>query len=489
MKRVFYILLISFGMLSCEDFLDREPVEQISINELFSSVDGLKQALNGAYRDYEELYSERLFYLYADGVAGNIKFAPNQQGLANLPSFFQQVYSFEEQAIGGSYNSTYQNFYSLINALNLILENIDNVPDLESQLREQVIAETLAMRASAHFELSKLFAQMYNFTPNAEHLGLVYNTRTLVAGEDFPSRLSLAETYDLIEADFLEALSFFTENQALEGPSTSYFNALNVHALLSRFYLYKGDWESCIEQSNLVINSNIQLTPRDQLVEQWANFEPISEALFEFTPPLSGQDSSLVTSSISDFFDVVFLNGELVDFGRNTASNDLISLYEENDIRTIDGLLVEQSIPTLTSIGEQDVTYTFTKKFPANDGVLMIRLSEIYLNRAEAYAKTGQEDLALSDLQFIRERANPQAPQLNISGQELIDEILLERRRELAFERHLFFDLARNEKDIVRNDGCNISICELQYPNDRFILPIPQSSIIINENMQQNEGY
>ncbi len=489
MKNIIYILLICLGLWSCEDFLNREPVEQVSISQQFSSVEGLREALNGAYRRYEEIYSEQNFFVYADAVAGNVKFAPNRQGIPNIPENFQQVYSFQEDAEEGTYNSTYQNFYSLINALNLILENIDEVPDLANELRQQVIAETLAMRASAHFELTKLFAQMYNFTVDAQHLGLVYNTRTLVAGEDFPSRLSLAETYDLIEADFLEALSFFTENQALEGPSTSYFNALNVSALLSRFYLYKGDWQSAIEQANVVLNSGVQLTPRDLLITEWANFEPLSEALFEFTPPLSGEDSSLVTSSISDFFNVIFLNDEVVDFGRYTASNDLVSLYDENDIRALGGLLFEQEISTETSTGAQDLPYIFTRKFPANDGAIMIRLSEVFLNRAEAYAQTGQENSALNDLQTIRLRANPNAPQLNLSGQELIDEILLERRRELAFERHLVFDLARNGQSIERNDGCNISICQLDYPNDRFIMPIPLNALEINQNMQQNEGY
>lgn len=489
MKHLIYILVICIGLTSCEDFLNREPVEQISIPQQFSTVEGVLQALNGAYREFEAIYSDQEFFIYADGVAGNFKFAPNNQGLPVVPVNFQQVYSFEEQENGGTYNSLYQDFYGLINALNLILENIDEAPNLNEQLKNQIIAETLAMRACAHFELSKLFAQMYNFSPDAEHLGIVYNTRTLVAGEDFPARETLADTYNLIEADFLEALSLFTDDQAMPGPETSYFNPVNVRAMLSRFYLYKGDWENCITQSTAVINSGLALTPRDQLVQQWANFEPVSEALFEFTPPLAGDDSTLVTSSISDFFDVVLLNGELVDYGRYTASNDLVSLYDDNDIRTLGGLLFEQNVPTATPTGTENLSYVFTRKFPANDGTILQRLSEIYLNRAEAYAKTNQDDLALNDLQLIRERANPNAEVLNLSGQALVDEILLERRRELAFERHLFFDLARNGQSIIRNDGCNISICQLDYPNNRFILPIPESSIIINENMVQNEGY
>lgn len=489
MKKIFYIITICFLLSSCEDFLNREPVEQVSINQQFSTVDGLLETLNGAYREYEELYSDQEFFVYADAVAGNVRFSPNRQGIADVPNNFQQVYSFQEQENNGTFSSLYQDFYGLINALNLILENIDDVPNLDAQLKQQITAETLAMRGLAHFELTKLFSQTYNFTPDAQHLGIVYNTRTLVAGIDFPSRETLAETYDLIEADLLEALNLFTGNQALaEGPQTSYFNSLNISALLSRFYLYKGEWENCIARASTVINSGITLTPRDQLVEEWAKFEPVSEALFEFTPPLTGDDG-IVSSSVSDFFNLVFINETLEDFGRYTASNDLISLYDIDDIRNLDGLLINQDIPTQTSTGVEDVTYTFTRKYPANDGAIMIRLSEVYLNRAEAYAKNGQEQLALNDLQIIRQRANPNAEQLDLTGEALIDEIFTERRRELVFEGHLIYDLARNGRSIIRNDGCNISICQLDFPNDRFIMPIPESSIIINENMIQNEGY
>lgn len=487
MKKFIYILLLVFGLWSCDNFLDREPVEQVSISQQFSSVDGLLQALGGVYSEYEELYSS-LSFVYADALAGNVKFAPNQQGFAEVPVQFQPVYSFEEQSNEGTFSSFYNNAYGIINALNLILENIENVPNLSPDLEQQVRAESLAMRASLHFELSKLFAQTYSFSIDAQHLGIVYNTRTLVAGEDFPSRETLDETYNLIEADFIQSLDLFTGNFALEGPETSYFNEINVAGLLSRFYLYKGDWQSCIDQANAVLNAGIELTPRENLLEQWSNFEPISETLFEFTPPLTGDEGN-VSSSISTYFEVVVNNEEVLEYGIYTASNDLVSLYDENDIRGEIGLLLTEDIPTQTATEEVDLPYNFTQKFPANDGAVMIRLSEVLLNKAEAHARQGENAQAQTDLQVIRSRANPNAEFINLTGQDLIDEILIERRRELAFEGHLLYDLARTGQSIVRDDGCNISICQLDFPNNRYILPIPESSILINENMVQNEGY
>ena len=71
----------------------------------------------------------------------------------------------------------------------------------------------------------------------------------------------------------------------------------------------------------------------------------------------------------------------------------------------------------------------------------------------------------------------------------LEDALLLERRKELCFESHYFFDLSRRQKDIVRNDGCISQTCTLRYPSPKYILPIPQANIDLNTNLKQNESY
>jgi homoserine trans-succinylase len=110
----------------------------------------------------------------------------------------------------------------------------------------------------------------------------------------------------------------------------------------------------------------------------------------------------------------------------------------------------------------------------------------MYLIRAEANARMSKQALALIDLNTIRERANLNA--LNTTT-NLLEEIFLERRRELAFEGHLLYDIARYKKNVARDKGCLANVCNLNYPSNFFVLPIPESSIELNQNMQQNEGY
>ena len=115
-----------------------------------------------------------------------------------------------------------------------------------------------------------------------------------------------------------------------------------------------------------------------------------------------------------------------------------------------------------------------------------MRLSEMYLIRAEANARLSNLNSALTDLNTIRERAN--LLPLDMTA-DILENIFLERRRELAFEGHLLFDIVRYKKDINRNLGCISNSCNLSYPSNFFVLPIPASSTDLNENIQQNEGY
>lgn len=488
MKKVFFYIWICCG-LGCNDFLDRDPIEQTSTEQQLSNLEGVIQALNGNYREYE-IARSGLHFVFADAFGGNVKFAPNQQGIANIDPIFESVYNLTQESNSGTFSSFYTDMYQLIYAANQILIYVEDLPDASQEKINQIKAETLVLRASAHFDLLNLFAQDYGFTADASHPGVVYVTSILQAGEDFPARNTVAETFQLIETDLLDALQLFTPINAVEeGPPTAYFNERNTKALLSRVYLYSQQWEKAIDYATQVLSEESQLTPREELVEQWANAAPLTETLFEFAPRLSSDDGSFRFSVSSYYGITVNSNGEILDNRRYTASLDVINLYEENDIRGLGGLLETFEIDTQTPDVMIALPYHFVRKYPGDSGTMFIRLAEIYLNRAEANAQLGNASAAIEDVMQIRLRANPEAALINLNGQDLIDEILIERRRELAFEGHFFFDLMRNQKDLVRNDGCTINNCNVSYPNFRFVMPIPLSSELINENMEQNEGY
>jgi hypothetical protein len=170
-------------------------------------------------------------------------------------------------------------------------------------------------------------------------------------------------------------------------------------------------------------------------------------------------------------------------YGDYLPARDLLNLVDPEDIRM--QMFVED--PLLTGIYASHRV----NKWPTasgTDNIPVIRLSEVYLNRAEARARMGQAAGAQSDLNLIRQRGLLSAPAVTVTGQALLDEIARERRIELGYEGHRIHDLMRNKMDIVRVDVTG-DVSFMPYPCLYCILPIPQAEIDANPNIAQNSGY
>jgi hypothetical protein len=494
MKKYFiYIILVSVAF-SCSDFLDIEPRQETSITEQFSTLSGTKIALAGAYYKTEDIQSDN-FFVYPDLVGGNITFTPTQQGsnLGIISNRGQLVssYDFNDFAISSNFASFYSNCYNVINNTNNIINFADGLPDATTAQKNQIKAEALALRAFLHFNLLQLYGQTYNFSTNANHKGIVYADRILTGGIDFPSRLSVAASYDLIVKDLQTALSLFTQTQALPGPVYSYFTPTSTKAILARVALQKNDWQLALTFANDVIaTSGVSLLNASNYISDWEKPNlPVSEVLFELSAPTDSA-TQLVSSTVAKFYRIVYTSVgtppvlTVNNYSEYSASQDLIDLFASNDIRK--NAFITQSLPVKTSTGFVNRNFNFTKKHQDNAGTIVSRLSEMYLIQAEANARLNNTAGALTALNIIRNRAN--LPDLVVTA-NLLEEIFLERRRELCFESCLFFDTARFNKNVTRNFDCFSILCNLNYPNNRFVLPIPRSSIDINQNMIQNEGY
>ena len=479
-KNILYILSLCFCLNACSGFLDQEPDKQISIKEQLSTKEGVLMSLNGIYRDIESLLSSR-YMIYADVQGGNITFTPSSVNhLVKIPSVIENSYGFSDQKESSDYEGLYTDLYDIINQANVLLANIDTFTFFTNQELNQLNAELLTIRGFAHYEVAIHYAQNYNYTNGASHLGIVYNTKPLISGVDFPSRLTLNETYSLLKSDLELALSLYTNSQSLTGPSYSYFNKITTQALYARIALEMNDWQQAFDLSDSVIKtSGISLMSKDNYVANWElDEEPVSEIILEFTAPRTSEGD--VSSSISEHYSYI----SNTNYANYVASKDLLALYDINDIRN--NMFIEVNLPTIVNNIETQEPYYFTKKFQGNSGTTCIRLSEMYLIRAEANARLNNLDDALNDLNTIRERSN--LSPLNTTA-SILNDIFLERRRELAFEGHLLFDIARFKKDVNRNLDCIGNVCNLSYPSSYFVLPIPSSSTDLNENMQQNEGY
>ncbi|WP_312076750.1 RagB/SusD family nutrient uptake outer membrane protein [Chryseobacterium sp.] len=470
MKKAIFLLISLSGLSSCSDFLTTEPVEKISINEQLSTKKGVLESLNGAYYQLRTTYFSEGNFVYGDLLSGNLKFTPQNSGATTQDSSVSLIYNFEDQSTDSDLSYFYSNNYQIINNINLILQYTDDLQDATANEKSEIKAEALALRAFVHFQLYKYYAQNYTFTPDASHLGIAYITAPQKPGVDYPVRKTVSEVFVLLENDLQQSLSLFQPNQAI--PAGQKKNFMNIDAaklLRAEISLWKNDWQKAYDYANDLINTtSLILTPPTAVSTQWA----LSESVFEIANDANNE----------------FPAGPIYNFVTSTskssynASNDVYNLFSSNDNRKT--LLETQNLKTGTATNSPKLPYHFTKKYKLETGSLIYRLSLAYFIRAEAALHLGNSQQALSDINIMRNRAG-----LSSISTINIDILLEEKRKEFVFENQYFFDLMRNHKNIIRNNGCISTNCSPIYPNDKFILPIPQSTININSAMQQNPGY
>lgn len=471
MKKIFFLAIVLFSAVSCRDFLEHEPVEAISISTQLATKKGVLEALNGAYNQLRDNYFTEAAYTYGDLQSGNLNYPPNTSGTISVPVRVDNAYQFDDQPSASKLKDYYTNSYQVINNVNLILQYVDKLTDATSQEINEIKAEALALRAFVHFQLLKYYGQNYTYTPDASHLGIVYNIAPLKVGVDFPSRRTAAETFDLLEKDITEALSLVQTQHAIPaGESINFMNPVAVKALAAEIALWKNDWSKAYQYSGEIITeSGLSLTPKNEFLSKWA----LSEMILYFANTAENQSHT----------------ANLYNFKTNTnrssyvASEDIYNLYTSDDLRK--QLFETQNLKTsVTGSSQSNLPYYFTKKYKVQNYSPVYRLSLVYFMRAEASLHQGNALQALEDVNAIRNRAGlPSLTQISM------DVLLEEKRKEFVFENQYFFDLMRNHKNIIRNNGCIANSCSPSYPNNRFVLPIPQESVMINSNMKQNPGY
>lgn len=448
--------------MACQD-LALEPHASVSNDAYFESIGDFRAAIIGVYDQLQlaDWYG-RSVHLMSDIMGEDVK----QNGSANR---YQEFADFEGQIVTGHGYETelWAEGYEGINMLNSII-NAEFEPSSGVQSEyEQIIGEAYALRGLAYFDLVKMYAQHYTFTAGGSHPGVPLILKSDITA--LPSRNTVGEVYTQIVSDLNAGIGRM--NDTRDGPFMMSDEA--AQALLSRVYLYMEDWNAAVQAATAVISSGkYSLATGQAYIDQWVNGGS-SEAIFEIA--YDGTDNP-GSNSLGGMY-------KASGYGDYLPAKDLLNLMDANDLRwgwyTTDDLL--------TGIYASHRVNKWPT--PSNtDNIPVIRLSEVYLNRAEAYARQGQDAEARADLNMIRQRANPDAPLVTASGQDLLDEIALERRIELGYEGHRIHDLMRNNQDIVRVDVTG-DVALMTYPCNFCVLPIPQPETDTNPNIAQNPGY
>jgi len=474
----FSLLLITFICItSCSDsFLSLRSQEATDAEKAIVDIESMEYAVYGLYALMQNgSYYNRTTYFVPDLVSDNVYLSTRTR------SYYRALGRFNATSDHTRSERQWEQIYRVIVNSNFIIQNGISMKIPEEDEKRAMVGEAYAVRALAHFDLCRMYAQPYNYTDDASHLGipLVLESSINVDELTYPSRSSVKEVYDAIVEDLKQAVKRLPKTVA--GESSSFKGRITLNtakALLSRVYLYMEKWTEAEKMATEVIDSNqYSLLSTSNFVDEYSEANN-SESIFEIVNTFTDNSGS---SSVAYYYNQ---DG----YGDGLPSWNLYNIYSKTDVRRNFMKIGDRS----GGGGEKDVPLvTKFKKMGGNfeQDVIVIRLAEVYLNRAEARAHLGKHDEAISDLAKIADRSDPSVQiNSNLSGQDLVERILLERRKELAFEGHRLFDLTRNKKDFVKYyTGGDSTVVE--YPNERTILPIPESELNKNDNLTQNPGY
>ena len=505
---------IAIGVSSCSEQLEIQPKDQIDASQALTTSAGVDASIATVYATLkgENFYGNRLIGL-AEALADNGQ-ATNKSGR----------YLNESTNIRGAHFTNWTGSYVALNRINIVLEALPSIADASDSRKLQYEGELKFLRALYHFDLVRTYSYIPGAVISSQDKGGVPILLTAINTADaalsaVTPRVPRAEVYAAIYADLNEAvtkLGNFT--------NSSFANKQAAQALYARVALYNKDFPKVVSLSsdlitargNTLLNSNNYFTGFTALKNPESLFEityileseglgvnVALQTLFttlktrlgapkrDSTDNYSGRiatDRKIPIGGTAGFGDLVPTSTLISALGltvTGNGTNQTLIRSRSSDVRN-SMFEVGSSLRSNPSI---ECTKFFGKLGFVNvDNIPVLRIAEAYLNRAEAYAETGPQQniaLALADVNTIRvSRGLP--PVGPLIGQALIDEILLQRRVEFAFEGHRFFDLKRRGLDIFKP----ASNSTLLFDNFVILPGIPQGDVDASKGaIVQNTGY
>lgn len=463
----FFLALFALSLftVSCKKSLDEQkPQASLDAPTAFTNAASARAGLFGVYSALQSSTYWGLEYLiFADLAADNLTHT------GTFPTFAQVA---NKQILPDNVNNVniYNQIYDGINRANTLIAAVPGITDA-SLNKDATLAEARTLRAMMYFDLLRYWGGSPTGYNKAGGAGVVIKlTPTLGASDATPvARSTEAQVWTTILADLDFAIGVGTYANKI----TNRAGKDAAKALKARVQLYREQWAEAEALATEVINSS-----RYQLLST-ANYENIwlqknsAESIFELE--FNSADQNSIT-----FYYYTTTRG-----GRNeiSASNSLRDAHEAGDIRRPVNYTAD--CPTCTPPYPAAKTRKYSRISTGDDNVMLIRLAEMYLIRAEArvrQAATGADASAISglaDLNVIRQRAGL-TPFVSVSKDDILMAILKERRLELAHEGHRWFDLRRYNL---------ISTLGVSQPF-RALFPIPQREVLTSGGViAQNDQY
>jgi starch-binding outer membrane protein, SusD/RagB family len=482
-KKLIIASLFITLIAGCKRVLEIKPESTLDGSERFKEIADYQYALVGAYR----LFQSTNYYGATDGSSNAFVTLPDilsdntnetAESLGNERVFSRWAYTEDENQIENTWTAAYR----IISQANLTMRGIDAFAATDAEAVKRIKGQALAIRSLVHFDLMRYWVEDYD--RNSGKPGIPFISR--YDYEQKPSRGTVKQTYDSITRDLKQAKALLAGIDDINGTNSSgeyieraYIDEHVVNAILARMYLYANQLDSAIHFASLVINE-FPLADINEFPDIWTDAS-VSEVIWSVTFD-AGQGTPGANMYAPD-----------VNRSQYRPNLTLRNTYDQNnDVRynSYFGIIAHNS-------GALRVVLTkYLAKLSRQlnpDGVVnfkAFRTGEMYLIRAEAYARQGTAALANDDLNELRSaRIFGYSAGPDLTGAALLSAIELERRKELVAEGHRFFDLKRTTKTVNR-PNCTDGFCTLLPADREWTWPIPLPEIDANPGiLPQNTGY
>ncbi|SUJ30572.1 SusD family [Sphingobacterium spiritivorum] len=456
MKRSFKYIFAGFVLLvatACSDsLLDKDPISNFSGQGYYKKPSDAQAGVNGIYNSMQSLFRLNFAY-WGEGRADNV--TTRHSG---------DPFALQQNVLTPIINSArWDNFYTLISRANYAIKYTPQVfGEGESELKKQLLGQSHALRAIAYFYLVRIWGEVPLITEPYES----------VEQDLFVKQNTTAEVLAKVEEDLI----FATENCA-----SSYSGARNrvlitkgaAYAYLTQLYMWQKKYDKAIATAQLILADPqynlVSMSDWNDIFVKGSSTESIFEVGYNETQT-NGLRILYAIGSDSDY----------------VPSASFIASIEQGDLR-------KARIYDVTQVQPRKIWKFFGQGFndesadPSSNNIVLTRLADIILLKAEAHAQLQQPTEALELLNRIRRRAGlsvmDEASANNLYG-NLVNAILHERSIELCFEGHRWFDLVRTGKAISTMKPINGLADERN-----LVWPIHESAVLRNPNLNQNEFY
>ena len=478
-KILYTIIIASFSLFfSCESMLEINPKDSLPANVALTTLNGNESLLLGAY----------------DLMQGSALFGRNliakQEILADNCGFAQggSVFRNEYRNTMGAGNNIWTAAYRVIAITNDIISAVDkvNIESSQEATRNKIKGEALFVRGLLYFNLLRSYSREPGQLVNNFDLGVPLITEPFLSmGPDaYPARSPIGPVWAQVEKDLNEAFTLLQGKAVDDSNFPQRPTSYAAKALLARVYLYQSKWQDAVAAATWVIDQKKPALYTGEYKDLYTNgVESIYELRYAASEAMGSSSLHAIYSTVDDGWRDAegFGNGQGSGEGELIIATNLLSLFETGDKR----------LTVMRKAYFYGHKVWWTTKFNGwggqfgQDNIPLIRTSEMYLIRAEANLKLASPNFsaARNDLDALRAARGLSA--LTVGNELLADAVEKERRMELCFEGHRFFDLKRQGKNITKE----LPSVTLPYTDFKVVAGIPQTEMDVNPNLVNNPGY